>query len=131
MEPLWPFLWLGKGVYEETERVISSTEKIHGREANDLQAHTGRLWKNVASSCVPFSQKTGLAGGQDEALSGSAGWEISVLGAMGQTKTSTRGTVTWLCLQADGPSQTQSGGQTLSWGLIMLYPCGLTSTGKG
>ena len=81
----------------------------------------------MASSCVPFSQKTGLGGGQDEALSGSAGWEISVPGAMGQTKTSTRGSVTWLCLQADGPSQTQSGGQTLSWGLIMLCPCGLTS----
>lgn len=81
----------------------------------------------MASSCVPFSQKTGLAGGQDEDLLGSAGWEISVPGARGQAKTNTGGTVTWLCLQADGPSQTQSRGQTLSWGLIVLCPCGSTS----
>lgn len=59
---------------------------------------------NVASSCVPFPQKTGLAGGQDEALSGSVGREISVPGAMGQARARARVAVTWLCMQPDGPA---------------------------
>ena len=75
---------------------------------------------NVASSRVPFPQKTGLAGGQDEALSGSVGREISVPGA-GQSQSQSGCDLVRYSARRPLPY----GGQTLSWGLIVLRKRGL------